>query len=90
MFPDLQAWVAWLEQLRAQAESTQRTVSLWSPIATPGGLLAPLYTVTAFVTLAVLVGVAVGTLTTLLITLVGLYYLLTEVFGVEIDIPTMQ
>ena len=63
----------------------QRFATFWGPVTPGSPLLAPLAAVTGWVTLAVLTGLAVGSLSVLLLALVALYALLTEVFGLTIE-----
>jgi preprotein translocase subunit SecF len=49
-------------------------------------LLAPLSAIASALMLALLTGVAIGALSTLIVALAMLYLLLREVFGVSIDV----
>ena len=75
-----------LEQAVTGANVARRLIAFWGPPVDAQALLAPLLAVTAVLVLAVLTGVAVGTLSTLIFTLAALYVLLTEVFGVSVEI----
>jgi len=75
-----------LERAVAGAVAARRLIAFWGPVTTMPVLMAPLLAVGSVVTLALLTGVAVGALSTLIVTLVVLYLVLTEVFGVTIDV----
>ena len=53
-------------------------------------LLLPLVVAGSLVSLIFLAGVAMGAFATLLIALLGLYVLLTEVFGISIELHTLR
>jgi hypothetical protein len=75
-----------LEQAFAGAGVARRLLAFWGPTVDAQALIAPLLAVASVLVLALLTGVAVGTLSTLVFTLAALYLLLTEVFGVSIDV----
>jgi hypothetical protein len=75
-----------LEQAFAGAAVARRLLAFWGPVIDARDLVAPLLAVASVLMLALLTGVAIGTLSTLLFTLAALYLLLTEVFGISIDV----
>jgi hypothetical protein len=83
MFPQL---LTLFEQALVGAATARRWMAFWGPIVDTRTLLAPLLAVASVLVLAMLTGVAIGTLSTLVFTLAALYYLLTEVFGISIDV----
>ena len=75
-----------VEQAVAGFDTARRVLAFWGPVAAVPALLGPFLAIGSVLTLALLTGVAVGALSTLIVTLVVLYLLLTEVFGVSIDV----
>ena len=67
----------------------RRLIAVWSPVIGAPTLLNPLVAVGSVLALALLTGVAVASLSTLIVAALILYTLLTEVFGIsfEIDLP---
>ena len=67
--------------------TAQRWLGFWQPLASSGpALLGPFLALSSILTLALLTGVAVGALATLIVALLALHLLLTEVLGLTIDI----
>jgi len=66
--------------------TAQRVLAFWGPVTDASSLVAPLLAIVSVLMLAVLTGIAIGSLGTLIVALMILYLLLTEVFGVTIDI----
>lgn len=66
--------------------AARRLLAFWGPVAEVPALLAPLSAIASVLMLALLTGVAIGALSTLIVALVMLYLLLREVFGVSIDV----
>jgi hypothetical protein len=75
-----------LERALAGAGAARRLLAFWGPVATMPTVLAPFLAIGSVLTLALLTGIAVGALSTLILTLVVLYLVLTEVFGLTIDV----
>ena len=75
-----------LDQVMRGAGAARRLLAFWGPVIDAGVVVGPLLAIMSVLTLALLTGVAVGTLATLIVTLAALYILLTEVFGVSIDL----
>ena len=75
-----------IEHAFAGAATARRLLAFWGPVVDARTLMAPLLAIASVLTLAVLTGVAIGTLSTLVFTLAALYLLLTEVFGVTVDL----
>ena len=64
----------------------QRVLAFWGPVTDASSLVAPLLAIASVLMLALLTGIAIASLGTLIVALMILYLLLTEVFGVTIDI----
>ena len=64
----------------------QRLLAFWGPVTDVSGLVGPLLAIASILMLALLTGIAVTSLGTLILALIILYLLLTEVFGVTIDV----
>jgi hypothetical protein len=75
-----------LEQAVAGFGLARRLLAFWGPVVDTRSLLAPLAAVASVLALALLSGLAVGTLSTLVFLLAALYVLLTDVFGVSVDL----
>jgi hypothetical protein len=75
-----------LDSALAGVASARRVAAFWGPVTTVQPLVGPFLAVAAVVSLAVLTGIAVGTLATLIVVLLALYLLLTEVFGVSVEV----
>ena len=65
--------------------SARRLLSVWGPVLDVPAALGPVVAIASVVTLALLSGIAVGSLAVLIFALVALYLLLTEVFGVSLE-----
>ncbi len=85
---DLQRLATMLLQAADAAVTVRRFIAFWGPLGDASAWLTPLVAVGSVLSLAILTGVAVGALVTLLITLMALYYLVSEIFGVSVDIRT--
>lgn len=83
MFSQLQQLV---ERTLSGFTTAQRVLAFWGPVTDASSLVAPLLAIAAVLMLAVLTGIAVGSLGTLIVALMILYLLLTEVFGVSFDV----
>jgi hypothetical protein len=83
MFPQLLQLV---EQALAGANTVRQLLAFWGPVSdAPAALMGPLLAVGSVLMLALLTGVSVGALATLIVALTALYLLLTEIFGISID-----
>jgi len=78
-----------VEELLAGAAIVRRVAAFWGPIVPAPALLGPFLAVGSILALALLSGIAVGSVTTLIITLIALYLIITEVFGVAIEIDVL-
>lgn len=84
MFPQLLQLV---EQALAGANAVRQVLAFWGPVSdAPAALMGPLLAVGSVLMLALLTGVSVGALATLIVALTALYLLLTEIFGISIDL----
>lgn len=70
----------------------QGIAAMLAPVApyNNSSLLTPLVTVVSVISLLVLSGVALGAFAALLTSLLALYFLLTEVFGYELQLGSLQ
>ena len=66
--------------------TARRLIAFWGPVTDASSLVAPLLAIASVLMLALLTGIAVGSLGTLILALMILYLLLTEVFGVSFDV----
>ncbi len=83
MFSQLQQLV---DRTLAGVTAAQRLLAFWGPVMDVADLIGPLLAIASALMLAMLTGIAVGSLATLIVALMVLYLLLTEVFGVTIDV----
>ena len=75
------------EQVLFGLGTARRLLAFWGPVSnTSPAIFGPLLAIGSMLTLALLTGVAVGSLSTLIVSGVVLYLLLTEVFGFSFDI----
>jgi hypothetical protein len=81
---DLLRWV-WREGF-SQWEEAQRVTALWLPTYPRGPWAAPAVAVGALIALVVLAGVSLLALGVLLTALLTSYLIITQVFGVSIEI----
>ena len=77
------------EDLLAGAAIIQRVAAFWGPVIPAPALLGPFLAIGSILALALLSGIAVGSVAALIITLVALYLLITEVFGIAIEINAL-
>ena len=75
-----------VDDLLAGAAIAQRLLAFWGPVMPAPTLLGPLMALGSIVALALLSGLAVGSVATLIVALVALYLIVTEIFGVDIEI----
>jgi len=75
-----------VERAVAGAVAARRVLAFWGPVTSAPALVTPLLAIGSVLTLALLTGVAIGALSTLIVTLVVLYLVLTEVFGITINV----
>lgn len=74
-----------VERTVAVVSAAQRWVTFWGPVTEAPMLLAPFLAVGSVLSLALLAGVAAGSLAILIVALMALYVLLTEIFGISIE-----
>jgi len=79
-----------VHDLLTGAAAVQRLVSFWGPVVPAPTLLGPLMAIGSVIALALLSGLAISSVATLLVALVALYLLLTEVFGIDIELNTPE
>ncbi|MGD0947821.1 MAG: hypothetical protein ABSA52_10340 [Candidatus Binatia bacterium] len=68
------------------AATAQRWVAFWGPVTETPVLVTLFVALGSVLTLLLLTGIAAGSLAMLIIALTALYVLLTEVFGISIEI----
>jgi len=66
--------------------TARRVLAFWGPVTDASSLVAPLLAIASVLMLALLTGIAIASLGTLIVALMILYLLLTEVFGITIDV----
>jgi len=66
--------------------AARRLLAFWGPVIDVPALVAPLLALGALVAFALLSGLAVSSMALLIVTLIALYLLLTDVFGLSIDV----
>lgn len=70
-----------------QAVTTvRRWVAFWGPVADVPALMSPFLAIGSILMLAMLTGIAISSLATFVVTLLVLYLVLTELFGVTVDL----
>jgi len=75
-----------LDDVFIGVSAARRLLAFWGPVTPVPALIAPLVAIASVLTLALLSGVAVACLALLIVALVALYLVLTEVFGVTVDV----
>ena len=78
-----------VEDLLMGAAAVQRIAAFWGPVIPAPTLVGPLLAIGSVVALALLSGLAVGSVATLLVALIALYLLITEVFGITIELNAL-
>ena len=82
----IQQLAEWAQRTAQIAVTARHRVAVWGPTWNAPALLSPFATLVAVVGLALLSGVAVAAVAVLIAALVGLYVLLTEVFGLSVEL----
>ena len=75
-----------VQNLLVGAAAVQQLAAFWGPVVPARTLLGPLLAIGSVIVLALLSGLAITSVATLLVALVALYLLLTEVFGIDIEV----
>lgn len=75
-----------IEDTLAALTVARRVMAFWGPVTSVPALLGPFVAIGSVLALALLSGVAVSSLSVFIVALVALYLVLTEVFGVAIDV----
>lgn len=75
-----------LERLHYGWSGTQQFFAIWAPIAPLPNPIAPFLAIVSVLTVALLSGVAIAALSTLIIALAALHVILTQVLGLSIEI----
>jgi hypothetical protein len=76
-----------IERTISVAATAQRWMAFWGPITEAPALVTLFVALGSVLSLLLLTGVAAASLAVLIIALTALYLLLTEVFGISIEIP---
>ncbi len=74
-----------IERTVSAATTAQRWIAFWGPVTDTSVLLAPFLAIGSVLALALLTGVAAGSLAMLIVALMTLYVLLRDVFGISIE-----
>jgi hypothetical protein len=77
---------ALLDDVLSGVTVARRLAAFWMPIAPVPVVVGPLVALASLLTLALLSGVAAGSLAVLIVALVALYLLLTEVLGLSLEV----
>lgn len=64
----------------------QQFVELWSPVGPIPGIVAPFLAIASVLTVALLSGIAIAALSTLLVALAALHVIVTQVLGISIEV----
>lgn len=83
MFPTL---LKTLNDLLTGATLAHQVVTVLHPVLAPNPILATIAALASVVALAVLSGIAVSSVFMLVSTLIALYFILTEVLGIRIEL----
>jgi len=83
MFSQLQQLI---DRTLSGITTAQRVLAFWGPVTDASSLVAPLLAIASVLMLALLTGIAIASLGTLIVALMILYLLLTEVFGVSFNV----
>jgi hypothetical protein len=75
-----------IERTVSVATTAQRWVAFWGPVTEAPVLLTVVLALGSVLALALLTGIAAGSLVVLIIALMALYALLTDVFGLSIEL----
>ena len=75
-----------LEHALSGAALARQWIAFWGPVVDVRSVAAALLAVASVLALALLSGIAVSSLFSLVMTLAALYVLLTEVFGVTVEL----
>jgi hypothetical protein len=75
-----------IERIHFGWNGTQRFLEIWAPVTAAPNLIAPFLAIASVLSVALLSGVAIAALSTLIIALAALHILLTQVLGLSIEI----
>lgn len=82
MNPD---FLRWLEQAAAGVQQLRASYAVWQPITQLPLLVQPFFALGAVLTVAVVTGISLAALTTLIVSLLVLQFLLVDVFGLTLE-----
>lgn len=68
-------------------EQFRRGYRLWSPITAVPNFVQPFFALAAVLAVAISMGISLAALSTLIVSLIALQFLLVEIFGFSIEIP---
>lgn len=85
MTADPRQWIT-PDNLYTWWREANRFIGFWGPTAGFSGLVAPMGILGGLLSLVILAGTAVAGLATFLVATLMLYLMLTEVFGISIDL----
>ncbi len=78
--------LVFLEQLGRRADTVRRLIDLWQPVTPGPALLKVLVAIASVLAVGLLSGVAVSSLAALVLALSALLLLITEVFGLSVEL----
>jgi len=83
MDPELRRF---LGMAAASLDQIRRTYDRWRPITEVPSLVQPFFALAAVLSMAIVAGISMAALSTLVISLLVMQFLLVEVFGVSLDV----
>ncbi len=83
MNPD---FLRWLEQAAAGVQHLRAGYAVWQPITRLPQLVQPFFALGAVLTVAVVTGISLAALSTLIVSLLVLQFLLVDVFGLTLEL----
>jgi len=75
-----------IQRARYGWDGAQRFFAIWAPIAPMPDLITPFLAIASVISVALLAGVAIAALSTLLVALAALHLLITQVLGLSIEV----
>lgn len=75
-----------LQRLRYGWNGAQQFLAIWAPITPTPDLITPFLAIASVISVALLAGVAIAALSTLLVALAALHLIITQVLGLSIEI----
>lgn len=79
-------FLRWLELAADGVQRLRASYAVWQPITQLPQLLQPFFALGAVLTVAVVTGISLSALTTLIVSLLVLQFLLVDVFGLTLEV----